>query len=172
MSQLRVRRTALSLVALVVGLSGVFIAYRHAGAWVEVRQPVPFNHLAHKKGKVQCNTCHTLFETSAAAGRPTMEIYMTCHNEEEKNPKILEVKNKGLRKEEYEWKRIYRAPAHVYFSHQRHVVLGKLACDTCHGDAGERTTPQPRPAVRIEMNRCMDCHRQKNASTDCNACHR
>lgn len=137
----------------------------------QVRQPFPFNHLRHKKEKVGCFTCHSLYETQAAAGRPTIDICMTCHDEEKKNPKILQVKEKGLRHEEYDWKRIYRVPTHIYFSHRRHVLLGKIECKVCHGDVGERATPQARPAVDIWMNTCIDCHRKKGASTDCNACH-
>ena len=37
------------------------------------------------------------------------------------------------RKAEIRWVRLYRVPDHSFFSHRRHVVLGKLECKTCHG---------------------------------------
>jgi c(7)-type cytochrome triheme protein len=75
-------------------------------------------------------------------------------------------------KKEVPWVRIYRLPDHVYFSHRRHVGAGKLRCQTCHGQVQQFTEPAPRPVVEPTMDNCIDCHRQKKASVDCNACHR
>ncbi len=70
------------------------------------------------------------------------------------------------------WKRIYRQPDYVFFSHRRHVVIGKVECKSCHGDMSELTSPLPRPVVNQSMTWCMNCHEQKQASLDCIACHK
>jgi hypothetical protein len=46
----------------------------------------------------------------------------------------------------------------VHFSHQRHVIVGKVDCKACHGDIAQRTTPPPAPLVTIRMQLCLDCH--------------
>jgi hypothetical protein len=60
----------------------------------------------------------------------------------------------------------------VYFSHRRHVGIGKLECGACHGDIAVSQHPPSRALVRITMEFCLDCHRAKGQSLDCVACHR
>jgi hypothetical protein len=55
------------------------------------------------------------------------------------------------------WNKVHNLPDHVYFSHQQHVVVGGVACETCHGDVKKMgTVEQQRP---LTMGWCIDCHR-------------
>jgi hypothetical protein len=32
------------------------------------------------------------------------------------------------------WTKIHSLPDHVYFNHSKHVMVGKVQCQTCHGE--------------------------------------
>ena len=126
-----------------------------------LQQPIQFNHQVHVK-KEPCQTCHRAYQHGPAAGNPTMVICMDCHTNpvgesaEEEKLRALE-KNQGR----LNWIRVTRVPRHVRFSHQRHVVVGKLPCENCHGDIASLTTPPLAPLVAINMNFCIGCHRSE-----------
>lgn len=140
--------------------------------WGGTSQPIAFNHKIHAANDVACSECHPYYKDHAASGRPRLETCAACHeeslSESKEQLKVVEAVQKG---EEIPWKRLYRVPEDVYFSHQRHVVLGGLECQTCHGDIGESTKP-PARAVKIKMKKCMKCHEVKGVSNDCISCHR
>ena len=48
----------------------------------------------------------------------------------------------------------------------------ELDCTECHGAMEEQEQPVSRPAVRVSMTGCMDCHDEKGASNDCLLCHK
>ena len=128
---------------------------------VVLQQPIRFNHQIHVK-KEPCETCHRAFQHGPAAGNPTLAICMDCHTNpvsespEEEKLRALEENQGRLR-----WLRVTRVPAHVRFSHQRHVVVGKLPCENCHGEIAGLTAPPRAPLVAITMNFCIDCHRSQ-----------
>ncbi len=140
---------------------------------LNTKQPIEFSHKKHRDIELPCSVCHQYFEEHASAGIPGGEICMTCHtvaltqNPEEE--KIREYAKQGV---EIKWVRLYRVPNHVYFSHRRHVVLGKLECTTCHGGIGESIKPPLGPEVELTMDMCIACHQKMGADTDCYACHR
>lgn len=138
-----------------------------------VEQPIAFNHLIHKEADITCDVCHTRYTESKVSGRPELETCMFCHEEaltdSVEEEKIRQYASEGT---EIPWNRIYSLPDHVYYSHRRHVVVAGLECQSCHGNQGESTTPQTRPAVNHTMERCIDCHEENEASTACNSCHR
>ena len=70
------------------------------------------------------------------------------------------------------WVKVYRVDPHIYFSHARHTVLGKIGCEDCHGDVAEMKSAIEKQAVSITMDRCMDCHEQLDVNNDCMLCHR
>jgi len=74
--------------------------------------------------------------------------------------------------EEIIWNRIYELPDHVYFSHRRHIALGKIECAQCHGDIHAFETPPLIPFVALTMDFCIDCHDEHKVNNDCLACHR
>ncbi len=57
-----------------------------------------------------------------------------------------------------EWVRIHNLPDHVYFNHAQHVSVGKVECQTCHGQVEEmEVVGQYAP---LSMGWCVNCHRQ------------
>jgi len=65
-----------------------------------------------------------------------------------------------------EWTRIHHLPDHVYFSHQQHVTVGKLACQQCHGKVEEmEVLSQYAP---LSMGWCINCHRETNVQFEGN----
>lgn len=142
------------------------------GLWGNVKQPIAFNHRIHVENDMECEDCHAYFKEYAFSGRPSLEICMACHEEPQgegdEEKKLMEFIKA---EKEIEWKRLYRVPEDVYFSHRRHVVSGNIECRTCHGDIGNSTRPPSRP-LKMTMDDCMKCHEENEASNDCIACHR
>jgi hypothetical protein len=135
-------------------------------------QPIAFNHQKHLAMGLECSTCHTLVTTKAVAGPPSVETCMGCHAQPlTDNPEEEIIRKTAAAGQELKWSQITLVPDHVYFSHARHVAVGKLDCKTCHGDMSTRTVPLTRPAVRLSMEFCMACHSQRTVSVDCVACH-
>ncbi|PSR14161.1 MAG: cytochrome c class I [Bacteroidetes bacterium] len=57
-----------------------------------------------------------------------------------------------------EWVRIHNLPDHAYFNHAQHVSVGKVECQTCHGQVQEmEVVYQYSP---LSMGWCINCHRQ------------
>ena len=143
-----------------------------SSAWGSVKQPIDFNHKIHADNGLECLDCHSYFEEHASSGKPSIEICSGCHEEPQgessEEKKIVEYVKSG---EEVEWKRLYRVPEDVFFSHMRHVVLGSLDCTVCHGSIGESSKPPAKP-IKIKMKKCMKCHEKSGADNDCIACHK
>ena len=157
---------AISLVLFVIFVTNL------GAFWGGVKQPIAFNHGKHAENGLECPECHPFYEEHASSGRPSIEVCSGCHEEAQgENPeekKIVEHVGTG---KEVEWKRLYRVPEDVYFSHRRHVILGELECSTCHGSIGESQKPPSKP-VKITMKKCMKCHEERDVENDCIACHR
>ncbi|MBI3950089.1 MAG: cytochrome c3 family protein [Acidobacteria bacterium] len=165
-------RVLSSVVVVMLIAAGGLLLMKPSGA-SNVTQPIAFNHKKHMDNGLECNACHETVQHSAIAGRPKLETCLLCHEtaltqsaEEEK------VRQYAQRHEEIPWQRLFRLPAHVYFSHQTHVVAGKLECQVCHGDIAQTTKPPTRAVVNLTMDDCIACHTTRRASTDCNACHK
>ncbi len=67
------------------------------------------------------------------------------------------------------WVRVYVVPAFVYWSHRTHLEAG-MKCEMCHGPVGEMDVISKATNVTT-MGGCVECHRDKQASTGCKACH-
>ena len=139
-----------------------------------VEQPIAFNHSKHVEDLgLGCTMCHLYALTGTRATIPNIEVCGMCHTapltESEEEVLVVEHVQSG---QPIPWRKIYRVPAHVYFSHRRHTSTAEIACETCHGAMGETSTPVSRPIVKITMDRCVQCHRQSEVSTDCISCHR
>ena len=136
-------------------------------------QPIAFNHAKHIENGMTCTDCHLGVESQAKATLPTLATCLSCHEsaltQSAEEEKIRRLASAGR---ELAWIQITRMPAHVYFSHRRHVQLAKLECATCHGPM-EKATQPPRKSFRLlNMEACIKCHQQRQARTDCNDCHR
>jgi hypothetical protein len=138
-------------------------------------QPIIFDHKIHTEtAALKCVDCHRFVEKNASAEIPKQEVCQTCHgadpiSQSPEEKKLLEYIAEG---KEVPWRQIYKVPPHVYFSHRRHVVRGKLECSVCHGDMSAAVVPVSSQAVTISMKNCMNCHREKKITIDCLACHR
>jgi hypothetical protein len=130
-------------------------------AWIvampaaSVRQPIEFAHAKHQS--VACAVCHRGAAASAHAGIPDANFCAKCHSA---LPKAIA------------WNQVTKLPAHVMFSHRRHVTLARLDCASCHGDMRGRRAPVGAVPVRLTMKTCLACHRHEGAAEDCAACHR
>jgi hypothetical protein len=135
-------------------------------------QPFEFPHVVHVRKKVMCTEyCHEGVTTGAVAGLPSVRTCMTCHRtmatEKPSIKTIAELSGRGL---DLAWQRVFDYPeaSHVRFNHAPHIRAG-VECATCHGPIAEQTVAQRN--VQMTMGFCVNCHRQKQAPTDCLTCH-
>lgn len=73
-------------------------------------------------------------------------------------------------RQDVKWFKYYDMPEHVKFPHKVHINA-KLECTECHGDVASYSYENFKMKQKPTMGWCVSCHRQKNASTDCTACH-
>jgi cytochrome c7-like protein/class III cytochrome C family protein len=141
-----------------------------AAAWIvilppsPVRQPIAFPHAKHQG--VGCTVCHRGAATTARAAIPNAALCAKCHST------IPGRAATAAASEPIAWVQVTQLPSHVMFSHRRHVTLGKLECESCHGQMKERTAPLGAAPIRLEMKTCLSCHSREGAAEDCAACHR
>lgn len=187
-----------------VGLALVLVAVLAWGGWQllaepAVSQPIQFPHKAHldlKDPKFECTTCHDRAEKGTMAGRPSTKKCLSCHSgRDAKGAEEQKIQALAADGREIAWRRVWRLPPHVFFSHRTHVALAKVRCQTCHGPMETLTRPPARALKTLAMNDCIGCHEQwrppvetagaagrdaepvkaatpRRVSTDCNACHR
>lgn len=154
---------------------GVYAHEVKPGVWegYHPEQPIKFSHRIHAgDNKIACQYCHNTVEKSKTASIPSTNVCMNCHKAIKQGPEtgkdeIAKIyKSVGwnpdsmryLTKEEpVKWVKVHNLPDFVFFSHQQHVVVGKQACENCHGDVTKMdAVEQQRP---LTMGWCIDCHR-------------
>lgn len=163
------RRSALRCSRAVVLLLAV------AGACgTEVRQPIAYSHAVHvRKLEMACEACHAAATGDGELALPALSTCAACHQEPNGTSAAEGMVVEAVRADrDIPWARLYRLPRHVYFTHRRHVAVARIACERCHGDMGSQARPPPLPLVALTMGGCIDCHRERHASRDCDACHR
>jgi len=148
-------------------------------------QPIQFSHKHHAGDyEIDCQYCHSGTDVSAAAGVPSVELCMGCHQQFPASYDELEgirsLKQDWEEKKPTEWLQIHRLPEHVQFRHNRHIQAG-FDCQTCHGPVEEmdkvylvpdtHVWPWLLPTQKLEMGWCINCHRENGASQDCYVCH-
>lgn len=136
------------------------------------QQPIAFTHKVHAENRVDCTSyCHTGAAAGPVAGIPGVKQCLICHRTiATDKPEIQKIAAYEERGEDIPWQRVYGypAPSHVKFNHAPHIRAG-VNCSACHGEVEQMTV-----AVRardLHMGFCVDCHRQRGASTECIACH-
>jgi len=133
-------------------------------------QPIPFSHRQHLTQGLDCINCHELPEPGDFAGLPSTTRCMSCHLEIKKeSPFIQRLAEWHKEGKPVPWKRVYRIPDYVFFSHKEHLGKGGAVCQDCHGPVRERDIL--RKEKETSMAACMDCHRARNASLACDYCH-
>jgi predicted CXXCH cytochrome family protein len=177
---------ALALIVLVaVGV----VAVGHWAGWraSAVEQPIQFPHKTHVDMNLACMSCHERAEKDAVAGRPPTELCLGCHSGSDKSEE-KKIQMFGANGGEIPWKRIWRLPPYVFFSHRTHVAVAKVQCQSCHGAMETLQRPPAQPLKKLTMNDCLGCHEQwqrpadgakaqragavQKVTTDCAACHR
>lgn len=160
-------------VFVILTLSFVGFRWYEVFAGAAAKQPVKFNHKVHTEA-AKCEDCHGGVEKGASAGLPDISVCMGCHeggpvsDSQEEKKLMTYIKDK----KEISWERLYKNPVHVYFSHARHVSVGKLACERCHGEMGKTAKPPGRPLISVDMDFCISCHKKNKIDTSCVTCHR
>jgi hypothetical protein len=140
----------------------MIVVYRSpyvTAAEMAVLQPVPFSH-EHHAGKLgfDCRYCHTSVEQSSFAGIPPTKTCMNCHSQIWVGSSMLEpVRDSYRTGRSIEWHRVHILPQFVYFDHSIHVNKG-VGCVTCHGRVDQM--PLTRQVESLQMQWCLDCHRQ------------
>ena len=165
---------AIALGLAVLGMLGA------AGCGPAASQPIAFNHRLHADNGVSCHVCHSTAASGVGASLPTVGLCQRCHEDvlyesaEEAKIRLAAASGRGIR-----WTVAGALQPHVYFSHRRHVALGKLACAECHGEVELRATPfavgERLFAGSRGMAACIRCHEESHslyAGTDCVKCHR
>ena len=102
---------------------------------------------------------------------PSVRKCMLCHERlATDKPEVKKVRGYATRGVEIPWERVYGfiPAALVRFRHAAHY-RANIDCATCHGDVGSGTVAVL--AVRHTMGTCLSCHRQRQATQDCAACH-
>ncbi len=138
-----------------------------------VIQPIAFPHLTHtEKVGLPCEFCHTTVRTEAMASLPGVKICLGCHSSKiTDNPEEEKIREYASNGQEIPWVKLNEMPPHVYFSHRRHVTIGRLACVNCMGEMHTLTEPPPGPLKKVRMEFCLNCHRQVGATQNCLLCH-
>lgn len=164
------RRMALAFVLcfLLTDLLALFI-----GASRVVRQPIAFNHAKHMENGTVCTDCHAGVQNAAHATLPPLATCMGCHETQlSQSPEEGKLRAIAQTGREVAWAQLTSVPAHVYFSHRRHVQLGRLDCAECHGPVAKSTSPPVAVYRQPTMDNCLECHAKRGVKTDCNDCHR
>ena len=135
-------------------------------------QPIEFPHVVHVGKKIGCTEyCHESAATGPVAGLPSVRTCMICHNTiAASRPRIQQITAMREKGQDLAWQRVfgYTEQAHVRFNHAPHV-RANVECSTCHGNIAQQTVAQRN--VDLTMGFCVNCHREKNAPTDCLTCH-
>ena len=140
----------------------------------QVPQPIAFNHLKHTQDlRLECSFCHKYVNTGAHAGLPDEQTCTMCHQRtqgtSEEAARVTELLAAG---QPIRFNKLFRLPAHVFYTHGRHVGIAELECVNCHGGIANSERPPKRALVKIDMDFCLDCHMERGQSLDCVACHR
>ncbi len=162
------------------GLAGFIVFFALAGTAVVAHQrsmaaksqPIAFNHAKHIENGLACTDCHAGVQTQAKATLPAIDFCMSCHSTalgtSTEEAKLRKIAAAG---EELLWTQQAQLKPHVFFSHRRHVNSAQLKCAECHGPMEQATAP-PTAWKRLDMNACLNCHKQHGVNADCNDCHR
>ncbi len=138
----------------------------------DVAQPIAFNHQIHTE-ILDCESCHETAWTGAHSGLPGLSTCLQCHEEPvTESPEELKIAELAVAGEEQVFRKLFRLPDNVFYTHRRHTAIAGLECATCHGAIAQTTAPPAAPLIRVTMDFCIDCHRDSGVSEECADCHR
>jgi hypothetical protein len=134
------------------------------------QQPIPYSHKVHA-GTLQlpCTLCHVSPDPGELMTLPAVATCMTCHaGIKTESPSIQALAAHAKAGTPVPWVRVYQIASYVNFSHRAHLAA-QATCADCHGQV--QTRDRLFREGDITMGACMNCHRAKSASIDCNYCH-
>jgi len=119
-----------------------------------------------------CVACHRGSWSGNVAGIPSITVCRDCHAAKAltDNPEEGKLRKHLSDHVDIPWVQLHRVPEYVHFSHSAHLRFAGMTCTDCHQDMTQRAVP-PTAAALFSMDRCMQCHEQKDVSTDCLVCH-
>ncbi len=149
-------------------------------------QPIYYSHKVHAgTNQISCLYCHNGAQEGKHANIPSVNVCMNCHmaiNEYNGAPvktpngddvngtaeiqklykyagfKTGDINWDASKAKPVEWVKIHNLPDHVYFNHSQHVVAGKVACQTCHGEI--QKMDEVYQFAPLSMGWCVNCHRE------------
>lgn len=133
-------------------------------------QPIPFSHKQHAGVmKLPCEFCHSPSRSGETLKIPQATFCMQCHQTMgTSDPGVQRIAQYAKSGGSIPWVRVYQLPSFVTFSHKIHLVHG-ITCQQCHGPVAERV--RLFKETDISMAACVNCHREKKASVECDTCH-
>lgn len=185
----KVLLAGVAAVVVVIALAiGAFTVGPLSGRGIE--QPIAFPHDLHAgTNQIPCMYCHATADRSVDAGIPSVQVCAGCHIPggtpvvRADRPEVQKLIAYWKEQKPIPWVRIYDIPDHAHFPHMRHVNAG-VQCQECHGpvetmreitevynDGGGRTRYGVARPNTLEMGWCINCHRERQARTDCFVCH-
>jgi hypothetical protein len=143
----------------------VFAFVRSDRAWgigEAAPQPIPYSHQIHAgQLGLDCRYCHAGVERTAAAGMPTAETCLGCHQAVwSVSAQFAPLQTAIALGAPVVWSSVHRLPDHVRFHHGAHVAAG-VGCGTCHGEV--QAMPRTVKVHSMSMGWCLDCHRDPQA---------
>ncbi len=133
-------------------------------------QPIAYSHKVHA-GTLQlpCTLCHVNPDPGELMTLPATATCMTCHTGiKTGSPAIQALAAHAKAGTAVPWVRVYQIASYVNFSHRAHLAAD-ATCADCHGQV--QTRDRLFREGDITMGACLNCHRAKSASLDCNYCH-
>lgn len=132
-------------------------------------QPIAFSHKIHAgDNKIDCQYCHSTASLSKNASIPSANVCMNCHGVIKKeSPEIQKIYKAVEQNKPIEWVRIHNLPDLAYFNHSQHVAVGKVECQTCHGEIQEMDVVAQHSD--LTMGWCINCHRETVVKSEGNA---
>jgi len=152
----------------------------------EPKQPIFYSHKVHAGiNQINCLYCHTDAQYSRSATVPPVNVCMNCHMaiSTYSGPQLYNAEGEAINGTDeiqklykyagytpkpgavfdaskataIPWIRIHSLPNHVYFNHSQHVMVGKVQCQTCHGDV--TAMDEMKQFAPLSMSWCVNCHR-------------
>ncbi len=174
--------------AVLMALSAVlvFVLQDRATATTTADETLKFTHQKHVAAGVQCVFCHPGTLNGPVATLPSLAKCVGCHENVQVSGEEAKARstssgqaNVAILMSHWEegvplrWEKTHDQPDFVYFTHQPHIAAG-VNCENCHGDVSQKTVA--RPAYRINMGFCLDCHREQSPEKvsrleGCATCH-
>jgi len=150
-------------------------------------QPIYFSHKVHSgDNQISCLYCHGSAQDSKHSGIPSVNVCMNCHmavkdyagkplthedgssvNPNAEIEKLYQYAGWNPASKTYdkggkpiEWVKIHNLPDLAYFNHSQHVKVGRVQCQTCHGEI--QKMDEVKQFADLSMGWCVNCHRTTN----------